>query len=80
MLSLAYPAFRKHIMHVAILAALFGMGNVFSALPESGNDWTQTELATAGCSILCTVLFAVYLKSFLSARRGNASSSSKPVN
>lgn len=79
-LSLAYPAFRKHIMHVAILAALFGMGNVFSVLPAEGEEWTQTELVSAGCSILCTVLFAVYLKSFINARRGNASSSSKPVN
>jgi hypothetical protein len=80
MLSLAYPAFRKHIMHVAILVALFGMGNVLSALPAAGEAWTQTELVTAVCSILCTVLFAVYLKSFVNARRGNASSSSKPVN
>ena len=80
MLSLGYPAFRKHIMHVAILAALFGMGKVFSALPAEGEDWTQAELVTAGCSILCTVLFAMYLKSFVNARRGNASSSSKPVN
>ena len=80
MLSLAYPAFRKHIMHVAILVALFGMGDVLSALPAAGEAWTQTELVIAVCSILCTVLFAVYLKSFVNARRGNASSSSKPVN
>jgi hypothetical protein len=80
MLSLVYPAFRKHIMHVAILAALFGMGNVFSALPEAGGEWTQTELVTTGCSMLCTMLFAVYLKSFINTRRGNASSSSTPLN
>ena len=73
MLSLVYPAFRKHIMHVAILAALFGMGNVFSALPAAGEEWTQTEMVTAGCSMLCAVLFAVYLNSFINARRGNAS-------
>ena len=80
MLSLVYPAFRKHIMHVAIMAALFGMGNVFSALPAAGKVWTQTELVTAGCSMLCTVLFAVYLKSFINARRGSASGSSTPLN
>ena len=80
MLSLVYPAFRKHIMHVAILAALFGMGNVFSALPAAGEEWTQTELVTAGCSMLCAVLFAVYLKSFINARRGSASGSSTPLN
>ena len=80
MLSLVYPAFRKHIMHVAILAALFGMGNVFSALPAAGEEWTQTELVTAVCSMLCTVLFAVYLKSFVSARRGGALNPSKPPN
>ena len=80
MLSLGYPAFRKHIMHVAILAALFGMGNVFSALPAAGEEWTQTGLVTAGCSMLCTVLFAVYLKSFINARRGIASDLSTPIN
>ena len=80
MLSLVYPAFRKHIMHVAILAALFGMGNVFSALPAAGEEWTQTELVTAGCSMLCTVLFAVYLKSFVNARRDSASSSTTQLN
>ncbi|MEC8769662.1 MAG: hypothetical protein VXX19_02340 [Planctomycetota bacterium] len=80
MLSLVYPAFRKHIMHVAILAALFGMGNVFSALPAAGEEWTQTGLVTAGCSMLCTVLFAVYLKSFIYARRGGSSGLSTPIN
>ena len=80
MISLVYPAFRKHIMHVAILAALFGMGNVFSALPAAGEAWTQTEMVTAGCSMLCAVLFAVYLKSFINARRGSASGSSTPLN
>ena len=80
MLSLAYPAFRKHIMHVAILAALVGMGNMFSALPAAGQEWTQTGLLTAGSGILCTVLFAVYLKSFVNARRSNASNPSKPLN
>ena len=80
MLSLVYPAFRKHIMHVAILAALFGMGNVFSALPAAGEEWTQTEMVTAGCSMLCAVLFAVYLKSFINARRGSASGSSTALN
>ena len=67
-------------MHVAILAALFGMGNVFSALPAAGEKWTQTELATGGCSMLCAVLFAVYLKSFINARRGSSSGSSTPLN
>ncbi|MEL7073568.1 MAG: hypothetical protein AAGK34_06015 [Planctomycetota bacterium] len=80
MISLAYPAFRKHIMHVAILAALVGMGNMFSALPAAGQEWTQTGLLTAGSGILCTVLFAVYLKSFVNARRSNASNPSKPLN
>ena len=79
-LSLVYPASRKHIMHVAILAALVGMGNVFSALPAAGQEWTQTGLVTAGSGILCTVLFAVYLKSFVSARRGGALNPSKPPN
>ena len=80
MLSLVYSDFRKHIMHVAILAALVGMGNMFSALPAAGQEWTQTGLLTAGSGILCTVLFAVYLKSFVNARRSNASNPSKPLN
>ncbi len=78
--ALAYPSARKHLMHVAILAVLFGMGNVFSALPEAGEEWGRTELLTAGCSVLCAVLFAVYLKSFVNARRGGASTSSAPLN
>lgn len=80
LLSLVYPAFRKHIMHVAILAALFGMGNVFSALPAQAEQWTQAQQVSAGCSILCAVLLAVYLKSFVNARRGNALDPSKPPN
>ena len=47
------------------------MGNVLSALPKAGAEWAQAELATAGCSVLCAVLFAVYVKSFVSARLGN---------
>ena len=78
--SLVYPSVRKHLMHLAILAALFGMGNVLSALPEAGEEWAQAELATAGCSVLCAVLFVVYVKSFVSARLGNASPSSQPQN
>ncbi len=82
MLALVYPAARKHIMHVAILVAMFGMWNSVApgVLPAAGQDWTRAELVTAGSGILCTVLFAVYLKSFVNARRGNASSSSTPSN
>ena len=63
MLALVYPAARKHIMHVAILAALVGMGNIFSALPAAGGvDADRTGYRRLWH--LCTVLFAVYLKSF----------------
>ena len=82
MLALVYPAARKHIMHVAILVAMFGMWNSVApgVLPAAGQDWTRAELVTAGSGILCTVLFAVYLKSFFNARRGSAPGSSTPIN
>ena len=60
MLSLVYPVFRKHIMHVAILAALFGMGNVFSCrrrLARSGRRprWSPPVVpCCARCCLPCT--------------------------
>ena len=41
MLSLVYPVFRKHIMHVAILAHCLAWGMCF-APPAAGEEWTQT--------------------------------------
>ena len=78
--ALIYPSARKHFIHVAILAAMFGMVNMLSSLPANGEDWNLTELITAGSSILCAVLFVVYLKSFINARRVKTSSSNEPGN
>ena len=78
--ALIYPSARKHFIHVAILAAMFGMVNMLSSLPANGEDWNRTELITAGSSILCAVLFVVYLKSFINARRVKTSSSNEPGN
>jgi|GEM_PF-6183642 len=80
LLTLTFPGARKHIMHVAIMASMFGMGNTFFMWPESSKVWTQAEMVTAGSFILCTVLFAVYLRSFVNARRDRESDTDKPRN
>ena len=67
--SLAFPAARKHLMHVAILAALFGIINISSVIPVGDAGWDWLALMTAGCSGLCTLLFLVFLKGFADARR-----------
>ena len=77
MLSLVYPAFRSTSCMWPSWPHCLAW-ECISALPAAGEEWTE-RMVTAGCSMLCTVLFAVY-EELVRATRGASGSATTQLN
>jgi hypothetical protein len=67
------PARRKHAMHAAVAIALFGFGAALGRLLTSGKPLgAASSLAQLVMVILCGLLVALGVRSFIMARRSRA--------
>ncbi|MBA3314163.1 MAG: hypothetical protein M3552_06650 [Planctomycetota bacterium] len=73
----AKPGLRKHGMHAAAGLALLGLlmagGRLAMVLADDKPDSTLGVLSLAGMALICGVLLALCIKSFVDARRARSS-------
>lgn len=73
LVSTLKPAFHKHAMHLAVIAALIGILGAYMPIKVRGLDFSQASVQGSVVLFLtCGTFFVAAIRSFIAARRNRA--------